>query len=121
VRITDAMVRDFLVWARNYGEIEHFERLEGGGRCWKITLPGICRAHGGDGPLLGEWGDEPHRVVPREFVLTSREAFAFGYGVAVGGAAERRSEFAAREWKWGVEEPEEEPERAPGELAKGGG
>jgi hypothetical protein len=119
------MVEGFLLWARNYREIERFEKLEGGGRCWKITLPDICRAHGGDGPLLPSFGeDDPVRIVPREFVLTQREALAFGYGVAVGGRAERRSEFAEREWKWGVEpdeEPEEAPERAPDELTEGGG
>jgi hypothetical protein len=102
-RVTDGMVRDYLVWARNYGEIESFEKIAPGGRCWKITLPAVCRAHGGDGPLLGGmWEDRPHKVVPREFVLTAREALAFGYGVAVGGASERRRDFAAREWQWTV-------------------
>jgi hypothetical protein len=66
------------------------------------------------------WEDDPSRVVPREFVLTAREALAFGYGVAVGGRAERRADFARREWQWG-EEPAEESARAPDELTKGDG
>jgi hypothetical protein len=37
---------------------------------------------------------------------------AFGYGIAVGGAAERRADFAAREWKWGDDAPEPPGEQA---------
>lgn len=99
MRVTDDTVRSFLVWARNYGEITSFEKLPGGGRCWKITLPAGLWAHAADGPLLGM--RDPEREVPTEFVLTAREALAFGYGVAVGGAAERRADVAARRWGWG--------------------
>lgn len=99
-RVTDEMVRGFLVWARNYGEVESFEKVATRGRCWKIVLPGVRRAHGKSAPLLGIMEDRPDRLVPTEMVLTTREALVFGYGVAVGGAAERRSDFAAREWGW---------------------
>lgn len=100
-RVTDKMVLGFLVWARNYGEIESFEKLPVAGRCWKIVMPGVVRAHGGSDPLLGgSLRDDPMRTVPTEFVLTAREALVFGYGIAAGGARERRAEFAAREWGW---------------------
>lgn len=97
MRVSDDMVRGFLTWARNYGEISAFEKLEGGGRCWKIELTAPICAHGAD---TAGFMASPQRTVPIEFVLTAREALAFGYGVAVGGASERRSEFAAREWGW---------------------
>lgn len=103
MRVTDDTVRSFLVWARNYGEITSFEKLPGGGRCWKITLPAGLGAHGADGPLLGM--RDPEREVPTEFVFTAREALAFGYGVAVGGAAERRADVAARRWGWDAPPP----------------
>lgn len=101
MRVTDAMVEGFLLWARNYREIESFEKIEGGGRCWKITLRAPVWAFG-DEPMAVL--SQPERMVPDEFVLTAREALAFGYGVAVGGASERRADFAAREWQWGEAE-----------------
>lgn len=118
MRVTDAMVRGFLHWAHSYREIESFEKLEGGGRCWKIVLKASVWAYAAD----GQWWvmNRPERRVPEEFVLTAREALAFGYGLAIGGASERRADFARREWQWG-EEPVEEPARAPDELTKGDG
>jgi hypothetical protein len=83
-RVSEDTVHSFLTWARNYGEIESFKIVADSGRRWKIVLPEV-------------WSEN---MVPREFVLTSREALAFGYGLAVGGASERRSDFASREWGW---------------------
>ncbi len=103
-RVTDDMVRSFLVWGRNYGEIERFERLPGGGRCWRVVLPASVRSHGKDTDLLGVFADAPERIVPTEFVLTSREALAFGYGLAAAGITMSRAEFAAQNWGWETEE-----------------
>jgi hypothetical protein len=96
-RVTDDMVTGFLVWARNYGEIESYRQVADSGRKWRIRLPM------GEPPVTASgrhaWTED--RIVPTEFVLTSREALAFGYGVALaGGRTELRADFAKREWGW---------------------
>lgn len=99
-RVTDDMVQSFLTWGRNYGEIESFAKIDPGrGRCWKIVLPEDRWAHGIQRTPSILTLDST-RAVPTEIVLTAREALVFGYGLAVGGAAERREDFAAREWQW---------------------
>lgn len=98
LRVTDEHVRGFLVWARNYGEIESYERVANSGRKWRITLPAIATASGAESDSITNYGQG--RIVPASFVLTSREAVAFGYGLAVAGAREPRADFAAREWGW---------------------
>lgn len=101
MRATDKDVRSWLVWARNYGEIASFEITAATGRKWLIRLP--------DGATITASNREPgmleRRIVPGEFVLTSREALAFGMGLAIAGARrEARDSFAAREWGWGQDE-----------------
>lgn len=97
-RITDDDVQGFLIWARNYGEIESYKKIAESGRKWLIRLPATVTASN----RKASWTER--RVVPSEFVLTSREALAFGYGLAVAGACpESRREFAARVWGWGDE------------------
>lgn len=96
-RVDDYEVDRYLVWARNYGEIESYERVAGKGRKWLIRLPAVA-------PVTAS-GMEPgwseRSIVPQEFVLTSREALAFGFGLAVAGArSETRAETARREWDW---------------------
>jgi hypothetical protein len=99
MRVTDEIVRGFLTWAKNYGEIESYERIASAGRKWRITLPTIATASGAPADDLTNYGSA--RVVPAEFVMTSREAVAFGYGLAVaGGRVETRATFAARKWGW---------------------
>lgn len=97
-RVTDEMVRGFLIWGRNYGEIENFALIAQSGRKWRITLPAIATASGAPSDDLTNYSGS--RIVPAEFVMTSREAFAFGYGLAVAGPREPRADFAAREWGW---------------------
>lgn len=101
-RVTPYLVEGFLVWGRNYEEIEGWRILTGpgteSGRKWLITLPGIVTASGAPSDDLTNYGRG--RVVPASFVLTSREALAFGYGLAAAGPHEARAEFARREWGW---------------------
>jgi len=97
-RVSEDTVRSFLTWARNYGEIESFSSVADSGRRWKIVLPDEVWSNGPD-PTLGGF-TPPENMVPREFVLTSREALAFGYGLAAAGVRECREDFASREWGW---------------------
>lgn len=99
-RVSDYEVERWLVWARNYGEIEQFKKVKGSARKWLVTLPDPP----GVRPITAS-GMEPGMIerciVPEEFVLTSREAIAFGYGCAIAGARpETRPALAAREWNW---------------------
>jgi hypothetical protein len=69
----------------------------GSGRKWVIRMP--------DGQTITASGQEPgiieRSIVPDEMVFTSREALAFGMGLAVAGARPMaRSSFANREWGW---------------------
>lgn len=91
MRVTDEMVREYLVWARNYEDIAYFERIPGGGRCWRIVL--VEREEIGSHPDPA-FPRTPEQVVPTEMVLTGREALAFGYGLAVAGVARDRREWA---------------------------
>lgn len=96
-RVSEDQVRHFLIWGRNYGELRSYRSLPVRGRRWMITLPG-------DRPITAS-GMDPglieRNLVPVEFVLTSREALAFGYGLAIAGARdELRSAYAKREWGW---------------------
>lgn len=97
-RVRDRDVESFLTWARNYTEIDSYKKLPNTtGRKWLIEIPNVE-------PVTAS-GSRPSwtegRVVPRSFVLTSREAIAFGYGLAIAGARpETRAVFAAREWNW---------------------
>lgn len=101
-RVTNDIVEGFLVWGRNYKEIEGWRILTGPGtergRKWLIELPGIVTASGAQSDDLTNYGKG--RVVPASFVLTSREALAFGYGLAAAGPHEARASFARREWGW---------------------
>jgi len=97
-QVTDYMVEGFLVWARNYKEIDEFVKVAERGRKWRIRLPLGHPPITASGLPVG-WTE--NRVVPTEIVLTNREALAFGFGLAVAGArTELRSDFATREWGW---------------------
>lgn len=99
MRVSDHTVERFLAWARNYGEIETWRRVATSGRKWLIRMPEgrTFTVDGGDVGLL----TSSDGIVPDELVLTSREALAFGYGLAVaGGRGESRQDFAARERDW---------------------
>lgn len=99
MRATDEMVRSFLQWARNYGEITNYELIASRGRKWKITLPAIATKTGAPSDDLTNFGASA--IVPATLVMTNREAIAFGYGLAVAGSRPTtRREFAAREWGW---------------------
>lgn len=100
-RVTDDMVEGYLIWGRNYGEVESFRRVAPSGRKWMIKLPA--------GTTVTSSGMEPgfleRRIVPDELVLTSREALAFGMGLAVaGGRPTTRDAFSRREWGWGEDD-----------------
>lgn len=97
MRVSEDDVRGFLTWGRNYGEIESYRSIATRGRRWAVSLP-AGRIVTASGALPG-WTET--NLVPVEFVLTGREALAFGYGLAVAGAStETRQSFAAREWGW---------------------
>lgn len=99
MRVNDYNVERFLAWGRNYGEIESYEKIAASGRKWLVRLP-AGRTFTVDGGEV-TWLTGPAGIVPDELVLTSREALAFGYGLAVaGGSAKTRREFAVREWDW---------------------
>lgn len=98
MRVTDAMVEHWLVWARNFGEIVAWRtgrdgRVEGrrSARRFRVRLtPGIT--YNGDPfrpkeGILDIFGHAPEDVVPAELMLTAREALVFGMGCAVGRAA----------------------------------
>jgi hypothetical protein len=97
MRIKDTDVERFLIWGRNYGEIESFKKLDAVGRKWVIKLPpGRTFTASGMNPGMLE-----RAIVPDEFVLTSREALTFGFGLAIaGGMSRTRDEHAKREWGW---------------------
>jgi hypothetical protein len=107
-RVSEDAVRSALTWARNYGEIESYEVVAKSGRRWKIVLSGPTPVSGSTDGITLLSG-----VVPGEIVLTSREALAFAYGCAVAGAKERRADFAARAWGWGVADAETDPPDEP--------
>jgi hypothetical protein len=91
-------VGDWLVWGRNYGEIASYKRVTDAGRKWLVAIP--------EGVTITASGMEPgmieRRIVPDELVLTSREALAFGMGLAVAGSRpDSRRVVAEREWGWG--------------------
>lgn len=97
MRVDEDEVQRFLTWARNYHEIVSFEKVAQRGRKWLIALP--PRAPITASGMVPGWSESS--VVPDEVVLTSREALAFGYGLAIAGARpETRDSFAAREWGW---------------------
>lgn len=94
-RISDDEVRRCLTWARNYGEIESFKMVRPSGRKWLVRTTEQTTI---SGQVLG-WTER--HAVPSELVFTSREALAFGYGLAIAGAYHGgRQAFAAREWNW---------------------
>jgi hypothetical protein len=96
-RVTDDLVHGYLVWGRNYGEIESFSRVADRGRKWLVKLPAGATVT----PSNMEPGFLEQRLVPDELMFTSREALAFGMGLAVAGARrETRTELANREWTW---------------------
>lgn len=104
MRVTEDMVRSALAWPRNYGEIHNFRSVMPRGRRWEIELPGEVSVSGSEAGFMTHnimTGEPlPQGVVPRVFVLTSREALAFSYGCAAGGVHDR-TEFAREKWGWG--------------------
>jgi hypothetical protein len=91
------MAERWLIWARNYKEIESFKKVGPRGSKWLVKMP--------EGVTITASGMEPgfieRSLVPDEFVLTNREALVFGMGLAAGGSRPTtRDEFAAREWGW---------------------
>lgn len=97
MRVTDDMVRRWLAWGRNYGEIESFKMDGERGRKWRITLPDVLIT-----PSGMEHGFIECERVPTELMFTSREALAFAMGLAAAGSrGETRYTTAARDWDWG--------------------
>jgi len=96
MRATDEMVRSALTWARNYEEIHSFDLIAAAGRKWRIRLPSSVVVGAG----LWLRPGRPQDAVPDELFLTNREALAFAYGCAVGGARHGRAEFAREKWGW---------------------
>lgn len=91
MRVTDEMVRGWLVWARNYGEVVAYAVGSGAARRFRVRLPAGITANGQpfrprEG-LFDITGHDVGDVVPSELMLTAREALVFGYGCAVGRTA----------------------------------
>lgn len=98
-RVTDDDVLRWLAWARNYGEIESFRRVAKRGRKWLILMPlDEHRTRDGDHLRGGLMGHREEDVVPREMVLTSREALVFAYGCAAGGWMRSRLDWTQEDW-----------------------
>src|SRR4051812_23991071 len=97
-RVTDSMVGDWLIWARNFGEIVAYNdgrgpykyARKGESRRFRIRLtPGVTRDGTPFRPkegILDIFGHGPENVVPSELMLTAREALVFGMGCAAGRA-----------------------------------
>lgn len=99
-RVTDEMVRSWLVWTRNFGEIVAFHVGEGAGRRFRVRLPAGVTSNGDPfrqrGGILDITGHGVDDVVPSELLFTAREALAFGFGCAVG----RTAALASERPKW---------------------
>jgi hypothetical protein len=110
-RVTDSMVTDWLIWARNFGEIVAYSTgkgpykyaKKGESRRFRIRLtPGVTkdgtpfRPKGG---ILDIFGHTPEDVVPSEMMLTAREALVFGMGCAAGRAAALSGVAAESAWQ----------------------
>lgn len=110
MRVTDSMVSDWLIWARNFGEVAAYKVGKGSNRRRvRVRLtPGITRNGRPFRPREGLFdllGHEIADVVPAELMLTAREALVFGYGCAVGRAAALAG--VGPEWRedgWSVED-----------------
>lgn len=97
MRVTEAVLRSWLNWARNYGEIESFRSIAPRGRRWLIHVhSGIT--HNGYPLSDGLMGHRAENVVTERLLFTSREAMAFAMGCAVGGAARARGEWTQEDW-----------------------
>lgn len=106
MRVTDAMVEHWLVWARNFGEVVAYSTGRGpyvrrsGPRRFRIRLtPGITANGDPFRPkqgILDILGHTEEDVVPAELMLTAREALVFGMGCAAGRAAA----LMGREAEW---------------------
>jgi hypothetical protein len=90
-RVTDEMVRVWLTWARNAGEVAGFRIGKGKARRFKVRVPAGVTCNGqpfrpkdGMFDILGHTAED---VVPGELMFTAREALAFGMGCATGRAA----------------------------------
>lgn len=106
-RVTDVMVSDWLVWARNFGEVVAYRVGRGGARRVRVRVPPGVTCDGAPfRPKQGVFdfvGHAPDDVVPSELMLTAREAIVFGMGCAVGRAAA----FVGAEHEWQRERAEE--------------
>ena len=94
-RVSDAMVRTVLTWARNYEAIESFTRIASSGQKWQVKLKTPLLV-GTDFWLRGE----PQEAVPAELVFTNKEAMAFGYGCVAGGETRVPRAERRKEWDW---------------------
>jgi hypothetical protein len=98
MRVTDEMVRRWLVWSQNYGEILNYRFWPGGGRRIEVMVPpGVTR----DGQALDAarlLGHREEDVVPEVLMFTPREAYAFALGCAVGGMSRDRREWTQADW-----------------------
>jgi hypothetical protein len=106
-RVTDTTITDWLVWARNFGEVVAYRVGSGRARRFRVRVtPGITR-NGAPlrpkGGLLDFFGHTEEDVVPAELMLTAREALVFAYGCAVGRAA-ALADGEQEEWRVAMEE-----------------
>lgn len=104
-RVTDDMVRTWLAWARNFGEVVAWRVGSGSGRRFRVRLPaGITKDGAPFRPregFLDITGHDGADVVPAELMLTAREALIFGMGCAVGRTAALAGEcpaWRAEDW-----------------------
>ncbi len=98
-RVNDDMVRRWLAWAVNYGEIASYERTREG---WLIRGRENVRLNDME-PFFQPGVDD---YVPFEMVLKPREALAFVYGLALGGSSKDRREWTQEDWERRAEQRE---------------
>lgn len=107
-RVTDEMVRSWLVWARNFEEVVAYRIGKGDRRRFRVRVPPGVTKNGHPfrekGGMLDIMGHAVEDVVPTELMFTAREALAFGMGCAAGRAAA----LAGSDREWLPEWPQED-------------
>lgn len=102
MRVTDEQVIHTLTWARNYSDVEAWEKIDKPkgtrGARWLVTLTRQATTSGmGGGGLLGPRALD---VVPLKLALTNREVLLLCYGLAVGGERPAPRKAQRKAWGW---------------------
>lgn len=112
-RITDEQVIHSLTWARNYGDVESWKRIAKSGPKWLVRFsfpePMTFDYHGPMSPFESNtnflMAPRPEDIIPREMVLTNREALLVCYGLAIGGERPEARSVYRKYWSQGKKHP----------------